>query len=107
VGVAAEVLRRGPPAGLVTGLPVGGGGSELRFQRRVLVKGTVAAGAAEQVFVSAPAKPRARKVSRRRAWRREERAAGLVLAEARRSGDAQLIERARRGWSELRGRTRP
>lgn len=71
------------------------------------MKGTVAAGAAEQVFVARPAKPRARRVSRRRDWRRQERAAGLVLAEALRSDDPQLIERARRSWSRLHGRTRP
>jgi hypothetical protein len=71
-----------------------------------VLKGTLAVGAAEQVFVAGPARARARRVSRVRSWRRAERAAGLVLAEARRSGDAQLIERARRGWSELRGRER-
>jgi hypothetical protein len=71
------------------------------------VKVTVAAMSAEKMFVTPAPGRHARRVGRVRAWRRAERVAYGVLVEARRSGDGQLVERARRGWSELRGRERP
>jgi hypothetical protein len=70
------------------------------------LKRTVAAGAAEQVFVAGPPRPRARRVSPVRSRVRALRAARGVLVEAQLAGDPRLIERARRSLGELDSRPR-
>jgi hypothetical protein len=101
--VAAEVLGgRRSPGWLVTGpWLLGGGGSVGVFGCDVEeggVRGTVAAVAAEQVFV-ASARPVVRG-ERVRVWARAECVAYEALVEARACGDAGLVENARRAWSE-------